>query len=483
MPARTPSAQRPIIGVSALVQRQGKILVVQRGKAPGAGQIAFPGGKLQWGEAPAYAKYCFSQSKSKPPVCLPRTISFGLVFQINYGSMCKFLKNAGMPMKTDVIIVGAGPAGLCLACVLAHAGLEVTLVDKQPLAQLAHPDFDGREIALTHESRRLLQQWGLWERLPADEISNLRHAQVLDGSIQQGLFIDAALGQKSQLGWFVPNYCIRQAAYDHIKDHPRVRLLPDSEIKGIKDTAQGYRLDLGPHGPLEGRLLVAADGRFSQTRRALGISSPMIDYGKSMTVFRVEHSKPHHHIAWEWFGYGQTRALLPLNGQRSSVVLTLPQHEMQTLMNLEEEAFNEDISQRFEYRLGAMRRLTPLTTYPLVGTYAARFHGPRFALIGDAAVGMHPVTAHGFNLGLLSVKHLAQQIIPAWQQGRDFTQPALLGAYTRAHRRSSLPLFAATNLIVALYTNDRARLPRQALLKAANRFIPFKRQVATHLTG
>src|SRR5690625_2802024 len=382
-------------------------------------------------------------------------------------------------LNTDVSIIGAGPTGLCLAYALAEAGLQVTLIDRQPLESLQTPDFDGREIALTHESRRLMQQWGLWAHLPSDEISNLRHARVLDGSLTKGMFIEASLGGQSQLGWFVPNHLIRWAGFQQIAQHPNVTLLAESTTCHVSTTDQHATVTLEDGRHIHSQLLVAADSRFSQTRRALGVPAPMIDYGKSMMVFRAEHTVAHDHIAWEWFGYGQTRAHLPLNGNRSYVVLTLPQHEMEQLNALDDEAFNQNISQRYQYRLGAMRRISKRNVYPLVGTYAARFHGQRFALIGDAAVGMHPVTAHGFNLGILSVKHLSNRIIKALNNGQDFSAPAVLRGYTRDHRLSSLPLFAATNFIVSLYTNDRARLPRQALLKAANAIVPFKKLVAT----
>ncbi|MGO3889602.1 MAG: 5-demethoxyubiquinol-8 5-hydroxylase UbiM [Paenalcaligenes sp.] len=388
-------------------------------------------------------------------------------------------------MNVDVTIVGAGPTGLCLAYTLANAGMNVAVLERQPRSALADPTFDGREIALTHESQRLLQEWGLWEHFPADEVSDLRHAKVLDGHALKGMNIGPDLGKQSQLGWLVPNHLIRLAAFKQCATQERVHLLDGIQIRHTRTHTHGAEVGLDDGCTITSRLLVAADSRFSETRRAQGIPTQMHDYGKSMMVFRVNHEVPHDHVAWEWFGYGQTRALLPLNGQQASVVLTLPHHAMQALQRLDDDAFDQDISQRYEYQLGAMKRISERNVYPLVGTYAFRFHNPRFALIGDAAVGMHPVTAHGFNLGALSVKHLSERVIDAYQQGKDIASEDVLRSYTQAHRRSSLPLYAATNMVIALYTNDLApaRFLRKTVLKAADALQPFKRLVASQLTG
>lgn len=388
-------------------------------------------------------------------------------------------------MDVDIAIIGAGPAGLCLAQVLSGQGLQIALIEKQSRAALADPAFDGREIALTHSSHHLLQRMGLWDRLPIDDLSPLRDARVFNGPSPFALHISAQGSTRDQLGWLVPNHRIRQAAYEGVAECGDVTLIDNARVLALDTDSQCARITLDDGRTIQAKLAVAADSRFSDARRAMGIGARMRDFGKTMLVARVAHEKPHHHAAWEWFGYGQTLALLPLNGDRASVVVTLPQHAMQRLVALDDAQFGLEMQHRFQDRLGAMQLLGSRHTYPLVGVYANQFVGQRFALVGDAAVGMHPVTAHGFNLGLRSIETLARSVKEAIAHGQDIAAPALLSRYERSHRAASLPLYLATNLVASLYTDDRtpARLVRNATLRAANLLAPFKRAIATHLTA
>ena len=216
----------------------------------------------------------------------------------------------------------------------------------------------------------------------------------------------------------------------------------------------------------------------------MGISASTHDFGKTMMVCVMEHEVPHHQTAWEWFDYGQTLALLPMNGMSSSVVVTLRPSEIQQLLSMPDETFNRAIETRFKHRLGAMRVVSTRHAYPLVTVYAERFMGERFALAGDAAVGMHPVTAHGFNFGLRSAHTLACEIRTAHAHGADIASAALLARYEQKHRLATRPLFLATHAIAKLYGNDTppARLLRQASLRLGNGIRPFKRAVAHMLT-
>jgi ubiquinone biosynthesis UbiH/UbiF/VisC/COQ6 family hydroxylase len=268
-------------------------------------------------------------------------------------------------------------------------------------------------------------------------------------------------------------------------ESPQVTLLAGRAVTGIQSDDDGACLTLDDGRTLEAPLVVAADSRFSETRRAMGIPASMHDFGRTMLVCVMSHAVPHEHVAWEWFDYGQTLAMLPMNGQRASVVITLPNREIERLKALDEEAFNREVERRFLHRLGEMRLVSTRHAYPLVGVYPRRFVAQRFAVVGDAAVGMHPVTAHGFNLGLVGAELLSAAIVKAHERGGDIAEAALLSRYERELRVATRPLYVATRAIAMLYTSDHlpARLLRDAALRFGNGFAPFRRAVAGTLTG
>jgi ubiquinone biosynthesis UbiH/UbiF/VisC/COQ6 family hydroxylase len=384
----------------------------------------------------------------------------------------------------DLVVVGAGPAGLCFARSLAGSGLRIALVERQPRAALAEPAEDGREIALTHRSQRLMADLGLWARLTEDEPSVLRDALVLDGDDVDGLRFRHEDSGRDQLGWLVPNHAIRRTAFAEAMASPDVTLFDGRNVTGVRTDADGAEVRLDDGTALRCDLIVAADSRFSETRRAMGIGADMRDFGRTMLVCRVRHERDHEQTAWEWFDYGQTLALLPLRDRHaSSVVLTLPHAVAAAVQAQDPEAFGADMTRRFRGRLGAMTFTGPCCAYPLVGVYPRKFAAERFVAIGDAAVGMHPVTAHGFNFGLLGQDTLAKAIRTARATGRPYWTPALLADYERAHRRATRPLYLATQWLAGLYTDERApakRLRRMALQAAAT-FAPFRRLVAAGL--
>lgn len=386
-------------------------------------------------------------------------------------------------LDTDIAVIGAGPAGLAFARALAGSGLSVTLVERSPESALADPAFDGREIALTHRSQRILRELDAWDRIPGDAISPLNEARVQDGASPFVVSFTPEAKDAPPLGRLVPNHLIRRALFDSVRASGAATILAGVAVEAVATSPRGGSLTLADGRVIRARLVVAADTRFSEARRRMGIAATQRDFGKSMLVARVAHEAPHGGIATEWFGHGQTVAMLPLRDTSSSLVLTLSAAQVAALMAMDAAAFGADATRRTAGRWGAMRLVGTRHAYPLVATYAHRFVATRFALLGDAAVGMHPVTAHGFNFGLAGAERLSREIRASLARGRDIADPGALLRYEMAHRRATFPLFTATNAIAALYTDDRApaRLARAAVLRLGATLGPVRRLVAAQL--
>ncbi len=136
-------------------------------------------------------------------------------------------------------------------------------------------------------------------------------------------------------------------------------------------------------------------------------------------------------------------------------MVTSDSPDIARLMQLDEADFSAQVQAHFQHRLGEMELVGPRHHYPLVATYARQFSGPRFALLGDAAVGMLPVTAHGFNLGLSGVERLSSAVASAYHAGQDWGHESVLAAYSRSQHRHAWPLFQGTNAVVKLFTDAR----------------------------
>ncbi|WP_075632241.1 5-demethoxyubiquinol-8 5-hydroxylase UbiM [Novacetimonas hansenii] len=385
-------------------------------------------------------------------------------------------------MQSDVTIIGGGPVGLATALSLEALGLSVMVLERAPAAALAEAPFDGREIALTHHSVGVLKALGAWPHIPEVAISPLREARVETGRRNHPLTFDTRGRGVEALGYLVSNHLIRRALYAQATQRPGITIKAGTATQYVRN-GRGDMTVIHDGGEETSRLVVAADGRFSQIRRMQRIGAIMHDFHRSMLVCRMAHESPHHHVATQWFDEGQTVALLPVNGGASSIVLTLPPDRIEALRLMERDAFNDQIMQRVGNRLGRMRLVSTRHVYPLRGVYAHRFATPGFVLVGDAAVGMHPITAHGFNLGLKGQETLAQEIGAVMEKGEEIGGLSVLRRFERRHRLATAPLFAATNGIATLYTRDERpfRELRRVGLQVADALSPFKRVVTDML--
>jgi len=387
-------------------------------------------------------------------------------------------------MDYDIVVIGGGPAGLSFACSMSGLNLNVLLVEKSPLKSVSKPKPDGREIALTHHSRKILIKLGVWALIDEAKVSPLKEAKVFDGDSDSLLNFDAKKSAIEALGYLVPNHLIRAALFERVSQAENVTILNEIIVDGVSTSNKGAEVSLSNGRTIKSKLVVAADSRFSEIRRKMGIPSIMKDFSKVMITTRMSHEKAHNHIALEYFNYGHTLALLPLNGNVSSVVLTVPTDKLDEMLGLDEEEFNKMASDGFGGKLGQMKQIGDRHSYPLVGVYAQKFIATRFALIGDAAVGMHPVTAHGFNLGLRGQDLLSLSISRALNNGQDIGANVVLKEFERKQINLSRLMYFGTNGIVSLFTNDDVAIKhlRKIVLKFANRFPPVKALITQHLT-
>jgi len=387
-------------------------------------------------------------------------------------------------MDYDIVVIGGGPAGLSFACSMSGLSLNVLLVEKSSLKSISKPKPDGREIALTHHSRKILIKLGVWALIDEAKVSPLKEAKVFDGGSDSLLNFDAKKSAIEALGYLVPNHLIRAALFERALQIENVTIVNELMVDGVSTTNTGAEVSLSNGKTIKSKLVVAADSRFSEIRRKMGIPSVMKDFSKVMITTRMSHEKAHNHVALEYFNYGHTLALLPLNGNVSSIVLTVPTDRLDEILSLDEENFNEMASDGFDGKLGQMKQIGDRHSYSLVGVYAQKFRATRFALIGDAAVGMHPVTAHGFNLGLRGQDLLSLSISRALNSGLDIGADAVLKEFERKQINLSRLMYFGTNGIVSLFTNDDAAIKqvRKLVLKFANRFPPVKALITQHLT-
>ena len=379
-------------------------------------------------------------------------------------------------IKFDIVVIGAGPSGIAFACGFADTNLKVAIIDKSPREIIANPKIDGREIALTHHSVKVLKKLNVWRYISNKSISVIKEARVLDGDSNYFLNFDHQEIQKECLGYLIPNYIIKKNLYRRLRNIPNITLINKAECSSININKQYASIVLSSGKKIKTSLVVAADSRFSKMRSKMGISAFIHDFDKNMIVCRMLHEKPHQNIAYEFFRYNQTQATLPYIKNQSGIVTTANKDLTSDLMKMNKKKFNKEIENSFNNFFGKMKLLGKRYSYPMVTTYTKKFTSHRFAVIGDAAVGMHPVTAHGFNLGLKGLEILINEIKDSMKNKNDIGLTTVLKNYQDKLHRMAAPVYLATNGIINLYTSTilPAKLTRQFILRFVNTVKPVK---------
>jgi len=378
--------------------------------------------------------------------------------------------------------------GLTLALALAQGGFRVTIADPLTPQQMADRGFDGRVTALAFSSVRMFRALGLWDRLqkqaqPINDI--LVNESVLgQGPLPFSLHFDhREIGEP--LGYIVENRHIRRTLMNVVEAEKRVRYYPGTSAVELVIGEKTASLRLSDGNEIAAPVAVAADGRDSELREAQGIATIGWDYGQTGIVTTVKHEYPHHGVAYEQFLPTGPFAILPMTGNRASLVWTEQTPRAQSLVAMPEPQFSAELACRFGNQLGEVRPAGPRWSYPLKLHLARAYVKPRFALAGDAAHTIHPLAGQGLNLGLKDAAALAETLLDAARLGLDHGQLEVLKRYERWRRFDSVILAATTDTMNRLFSNDfpPLKVVRDLGLSVVDRIPPLRKFFMRHAGG
>lgn len=397
-----------------------------------------------------------------------------------------------MDYDTDIAIVGGGLNGPALALGLAQAGLRVTLIDTQPLARLGGAGFDGRSYALALTSVRLLQGLGVWEAV-ADDAQPMLEIKVTDGRAGEGpsplwMHFDHAEIEEGPMGHMVEDRHLRRALLNAVEKSNAITLRNGVSVVAQDADVAGVTLTLDSGETLRARLLVGADGRGSGTARRAGIKRVGWGYGQTALVCAISHERAHGGVAHQFFMPPGPLAILPLTGNRSSIVWSETDANAARINALDDEAYLEILRPRFGDFLGEISLAGGRYTYPLSLSLAHDMVADRVALVGDAAHGVHPIAGQGLNAGLRDVAALAEVLADALRRGEDVGSALVLARYSQWRRFDNATLALATDSFNRLFSNDNAflRMARDVGMGIVNALPGLRRgfiREAAGLTG
>ncbi len=383
-----------------------------------------------------------------------------------------------MAAQKGIVIGGGAFAGLALALALRQGlGPDVPVIVADP-ALATRPSRDPRASAIVAACRRMFDAIGVWEAVAAEA------QPILDMVVTDSRVDDATRPTfLTFAGEVEPG-----EPFAHMVENRRLidELVQRTEAAGVDLRAMpvttfnsrpdGVSVTLGDGSVIEAALLVAADGARSKLRERAGIATHGWDYDQSGIVVTVGHERDHAGRAEEHFLPAGPFAILPLRGNRSSLVWTEKRKDAERIVALPEDEFHTELERRFGLHLGEVKALDKPRAFPLGYFVARSFIGERLALIGDAAHVIHPIAGQGLNMGLKDVAALAESIVDAARLGMDFGQADVLERYQRWRRFDTMSMGLATNVLNFMFSNDLpfVRSIRDIGLGIVDRLPPLK---------
>ncbi|TWG97865.1 2-octaprenyl-6-methoxyphenol hydroxylase [Mesorhizobium sp. J18] len=366
------------------------------------------------------------------------------------------VSEAGSGKRFDMVIAGAGYVGLATAVSIRQArpNLSVAIVDAAPAGVW---ERDGRASAIAAAACRMLGRLDCWEEI-APEAQPITEMIITDSRTSDPVRpVFLTFGGEAAPGEPFAHMVLNRVLNGALRR--RATELGIDMIEGVAvesfETGSGFAtVHLADGISLETRLLVAADGVRSRLRDMAGIKTLHWDYGQSGIVCTVAHERPHNGRAEEHFLPAGPFAILPLKGNRSSIVWTERTADAERLVAEDEIVFEHELELRFGLKLGEIRVEGPRRAWPLGLTLARDYVAPRFALAGDAAHGIHPIAGQGLNLGFKDAAALAQVVVEADRLGEEIGALDVLRRYERWRRFDTVQMGVTTDVLNRMFSND-----------------------------
>jgi len=397
-------------------------------------------------------------------------------------------QNAARPL--DVLVAGAGYVGLATAVSLKQArpSLAVAIVDAAPPGVW---ERDGRASAIAAAACRMLDRLGCWQEI-APQAQAITEMIVTDSRTSDPvrpvyLTFDGEVAPGEPFAHMVANTVLNGALRRRAMELD-IDIVEGVAVASFETGPASTLVHLADGASMETRLLAAADGVRSKLRAMAGIKTVEWQYGQSGIVCTVAHERPHNGRAEEHFLPAGPFAILPLTGNRSSIVWTERTADAEKLVTGDSFVFEVELEQRFGLKLGEISVEGTPRAWPLGLTLARAFVAPRIALVGDAAHGIHPIAGQGLNLGFKDAAALAETIVEADRLGQDIGALDVLERYQQWRRFDTVQMGVTTDVLNRLFSNDFGplRAVRDIGLGLVERMPRLKRyfiQQASGLTG
>ena len=360
----------------------------------------------------------------------------------------------------DVIIIGGGIVGATAACALGRDGMRVAVVEARQPVPVEQQQPEPRVFAITRASERIFRSLGVWPAIARQGVFAFSDMEVWDARGDGVAHFDCAELGEPYLGHMIEPRIIETALSGRLASDDNITRYCPARFRSVENQDESVTVTLENGQCLTASLLIAADGVRSPVREALGVRTRSYDYRQSSVVARVKTAEPHAATAWQRFLPGGPLAFLPMQEGWSSIVWTLPTAEAARIMELDRDAFHEELATAFDCRLGSIVDSGEREAWPLRRMHAEHYVIKRAALIGDAAHAIHPLAGQGVNLGLLDAAALTEVIVAARQAGRDPGTLRVLRRYERWRRGDNLLMMSAMDALNRTFSNARSPLMR-----------------------